>query len=201
MLQDITIQEIISIITQTEAIAAPGDIEIMDGTIMVGIITIEQTETGTRAVAVTGPMTAVAVTTATAIPGTTGAAMNVVAPVLRLKEILRLHGEMDQEEIVVAEKEILHLHGVVAQEETVAAIVHRVAVELTLAEADRENHLHHGVVAQEVEVTVTGRQEWSQAEEEKAAARQEAAKADPQKEPRGVHLPTAEPDAEAETKS
>jgi hypothetical protein len=108
---------------------------------------------------------------------------------------------MDQGEIVVAEKEILHLHGVVAQEETVAAIVHRVAVELTLAEADRENHLHHGVGAPEVEVTVIGRQEWSQAEEEKAAARQEAAKADPQKEPRGAHLPTAEPDVEAETKS
>ena len=65
---------------------------------------------------------------------------------------------------------------------------------------DRGN-LHHLGVAQEAVVTVTVRQEWSQAEEEKAAARQEAAKADPQKEPRGVHLPTAEPDAEAETKS
>lgn len=195
MLRDCFTQEITSTIILTEAIAAPGDAKI----IMAGTITAEPTEPGTKVAAATGPTTTVAATTVTVTTGTTVAAMSVVAPALHLKEILRHRLVVDQGEIVIADKENPRLHGVEAQEATATVTGRQAVEEWSLAEVDKGNLLHHGV-AQEVVATVTGRQEWSQAEEERTAARQEAARVDPRREPKGVRLPKAEPDVEAETK-
>lgn len=137
MLRDCFTQEITSTIILTEAIAAPGDIEITT----TGTITAEPTEPGTKAEAATGPMTTVAATTVTVTTGTTVAAMSVVAPALHLKEILRHRLVVDQGEIVIADKENPRLHGVEAQEATATVTVRQAVEEWSLAEVDKERVL------------------------------------------------------------